>query len=219
MILVPVKDLSQAKQRLSPILTPAERHTLAHAMLVDVLTALAACSTDSEVAVVTGDVEAAWLATCFSFRVIEDHENLGESEAIAMATKACESGGARETLVLPADIPLVTAVEIKTIFAVAPSKGSVIVPSGEERGSNAVLRRPAGLFPLRFGNDSFQPHLRVAQSTGHPCVVLRLLGIALDVDSPADLVELLSAPGNTRAQQLARGWNISHRLAATAIPA
>lgn len=218
MILVPVKNLSQAKQRLSSILTLAERHALARAMLVDVLTALAVCSADSEVAVVTGDAEATRLATDFSFRLIEDHENLGESEAIAMATEVCEELGELETLVLPADIPLVIPAEIEQVFAVAPPKGTVIVPSREERGSNAVLRRPS-LFPLKFGNDSFQPHLRAAQSTGHPCVVLRLPGIALDVDGPADLAALLTAPGNTTAQQLARGWNISERLAATAIPA
>jgi 2-phospho-L-lactate/phosphoenolpyruvate guanylyltransferase len=218
MILVPVKNLSQAKKRLSSILTPAERHALAGVMLLDVLTALAVCSSDSEVAVVTGDVDATRLANEFSFQIIEDLDNLGESEAIAMATAVCEKRGEAETLVLPADIPLVTPAEIEQVFAVAPPKGAVIVPSREERGSNAVLRRPA-LFPLKFGNDSFQPHLRAAQSTGHPCVVLRLPGIALDVDGPADLVALLTAPGNTRAQQLARGWNISKRVAATAIPA
>lgn len=219
MILVPVKTLSEAKKRLAPILTPAQRHTLAHAMLVDVLTALAACAADRQVAVVTGDGEAARLAAEFSFQVIEDRENLGESEAIAMATEVCENAGERETLVLPADIPLVTPAEIQQIFAAAPAAGTVIVPSREERGSNAVLRRPASLFPLNFGNDSFQPHLHVARMTAHPCVVLRLPGIALDVDDPADLVSLLSTPGNTRAQKLARGWKISERLAATAIPA
>jgi 2-phospho-L-lactate guanylyltransferase len=188
-------------------------------MLQDVLAALAGCSLPSQVAVVTGDAEAAHYAADFSLHVIQDSENLGESEAIAMATAVCEQLGERETLVLPADIPLVTASEITQILATAPALGSVIVPSREERGSNAVFRRPAALFPLKFGNDSFQPHLRAAQSTGNPCVVLRLSGIALDVDSPADLAALLAAPGNTCAQRIARGWNISQRLATLAVPA
>lgn len=217
MILVPVKNLALAKQRLAPLLTAAERQALATAMLEDVLTALAASWAQPRVAIVTGDEDAIGLAKQFSFEVIEDSENFGESEAIATATRVSEERGEREVLVLPADIPLVTPAEIQQIFFVAPPRGSVIVPCWEERGSNAVLRRPASLFPLKFGNDSFKPHLRAAEVAG-PCVVLRLPGIGLDADRPGDLARLLSAPGNTKAQQLARTWNISERLAA-AIPA
>ena len=217
MILVPVKNLALAKQRLAPLLAAAERRALATAMLEDVLMALAASSAQPRVAIVTGDGEAIGLARQFLFEVIEDRENLGESEAIAMATRVSEERGEREVLVLPADIPLVTPAEIEQILSLAPPRGTVIVPCWEERGSNAVLRRPASLFPLKFGNDSFHPHLRAAEVAG-PCVVLRLPGIGLDVDRPGHLARLLSAPGNTKAQQLARTWNISERLAA-AIPA
>ena len=59
--------------------------------------------------------------------------------------------------------------------------------------------RPAGLFPARFGNDSFKPHHAAAQATGKPCVVLSLPGIALDVDNPEDLRTLAAAPGETRS--------------------
>jgi 2-phospho-L-lactate guanylyltransferase len=219
MILVPVKNLSEAKKRLSPLLTSDERHALARAMLEDVSIALANAGVRSEVAMVTGDAEATRLARQFSFQIIEDRDNRGESEAIAMATQVCEERGESETLVLPGDIPLVTPAEIGQILAVAPAAGTVIVPSREERGSNAVLRRPVALFPLKFGDDSFQPHLQAAQLTGSPCVVLRLPGIALDVDRPTDLAALLSSPGNTRTQRLAREWNILQRLTALAVPA
>ena len=37
MILVPIKNLKDAKQRLSPVLTPQERFALAQAMCEDVL--------------------------------------------------------------------------------------------------------------------------------------------------------------------------------------
>jgi hypothetical protein len=38
--------------------------------------------------------------------------------------------------------------------------------------------------------------------------VLSLPGIALDVDNPSDLRQLADAPGETRAQRLARQWNL-----------
>ena len=64
--------------------------------------------------------------------------------------------------------------------------------------------RVSNLFPLRFGNDSYKPHHAAAKATGKPCIVLELPGIAVDVDNPEDLQQLMSLPGETRAQQFAR---------------
>lgn len=77
--------------------------------------------------------------------------------------------------------------------------------------ADAVFRRPANLFPLRFGNDSFKPHQAAAAATGKPSVVLKLPGIAVDIDNPSDLRQLISSPGESRAQKLARQWNLSDR--------
>lgn len=109
----------------------------------------------------------------------------------------------------PGDIPLIQSWELEKIIAVAPAEGSVLVPAADGRGTNAIWRRPAGLFPARFGNDSFTPHHAAAQATGTPCIVLSLPGIALDVDNPADLRTLAAASGETRAQSLVRQWELS----------
>lgn len=215
MILVPVKNLENAKERLSPVLSRAERRALAEAMLQDVLAALAAVNHHTRVGVVSSDPLAVALAERYGFTLIPDPANLGESDAIAHATEHCIARGEDSTLVIPGDIPLVQAEDIEQVLAAAPAQGSVLVPGWDGRGSNAVLRRPAGLFPLRFGNDSFQPHLRAAQATGMPCVVLRLPRLGLDVDNSADLAQLLAAQGNSRAQRLLRSWNLeSQALAA-----
>lgn len=215
-ILVPVKNLADAKQRLSPVLAAEQRFALAAAMLEDVLDALALNERRDKVAVVTGDTHARACAQSRSLQVIEDGENPGESGAIEMATRVCCRRGAEHSLVIPADIPLVTSEEIGAIFAAAPRQGAVLVPSASGRGTNAALRRPAGLFPLRFGNDSFVPHLAAARATGMTVEVLHLPGIGLDVDEPADLAALLAAPGDTRAQRLVRQWNMAERLLSTA---
>jgi 2-phospho-L-lactate guanylyltransferase len=91
----------------------------------------------------------------------------------------------------------------------------VLVPAGDGRGTNAAFRRPADLFPLRFGNDSFKPHHAAAQATGRPCVILQLPGIAVDVDNPADLQQLVALPGDTRAQRLLREWKFPAELRLT----
>ena len=207
MILVPVKNLSAAKQRLATVLDQPSRTKLAQAMLHDVLTTLHGWKNRPQVAVVTGDPYAVTLATEYGFEIIADPDNPGETGAIEMATRVCVERGLDSTLIIPADIPLIQPWELEEIMKNAPAAGSVLVPAADGRGTNAAFRRPADLFPLRFGNDSFKPHHAAAQATGKPCVVLNLPGIAVDVDNPQDLQQLLSLPGETRAQQLAREYS------------
>jgi 2-phospho-L-lactate/phosphoenolpyruvate guanylyltransferase len=209
MILVPIKNLRHAKQRLAEVLDQASRTELAQAMIHDVLSAIASWNKRPEVGVVTSDPFASDLAEQYDFRIIADGENRSETDAIAMATAVCENEGTRSTLVIPGDIPLVQAAELEQIVNAAPKKGTVLVPAADGRGTNAALRTPAALFPLRFGNDSFKPHLAAAKATGLPCITLSLPGIALDIDNPADLQQLAATSGDTRAQRLVRRWDLA----------
>jgi 2-phospho-L-lactate guanylyltransferase len=205
-ILVPVKNSFQAKQRLAAVLDQPSRTKLAQAMLHDVLATLHGWKNRPQVGVVTCDPYAVTLATEYGFEVIPDLDDPGETGAIEMATRLCVARSVDTTLVIPADIPLIQAWELEEIIRHAPAQGSVLVPAADGRGTNAVFRRPADLFPLRFGNDSFKPHHAAAQATGKPSVVLNLPGIAVDVDNPEDLQQLLSLPGETHAQRLAREY-------------
>jgi 2-phospho-L-lactate/phosphoenolpyruvate guanylyltransferase len=209
MILIPIKNLDTAKQRLARAFDQGTRTELAQAMLRDVLEVVGVWANRPRVSLVTSDPFALGLARYFDFEVIPDGENLGETAAIEMATRRCEDRGIGSTLVIPGDIPLIQTWELEKILDAAPQEGSVLVPAADGRGSNAIFRRPAALFPLRFGNDSFKPHLAAARATGKSCVVLSLPGIALDVDNPEDLRQLAAAPGETRSQQLVRQWNLA----------
>jgi len=208
MILIPVKNLSNAKQRLASVLDQSSRTELAQAMLLDVLETLGAWRDRPEIGMVTSDPFATELARAFHYEVISDDACRSETDAIEIATRLCEQRGIQSTLVIPGDIPLITVSELDQILSNAPLEGTVLVPSADKRGTNAAFRSPAGLFPLRFGNDSFKPHLAAAQATGKPCAVLSLPGIGLDIDTPSDLRQLAAARGDTRAQCLARQWNL-----------
>jgi 2-phospho-L-lactate guanylyltransferase len=103
-------------------------------------------------------------------------------------------------LTVPGDIPLATADEIAQLLAAHRAAPSfTIAPSHDERGSNAVLCSPPDAVPLRFGEDSFYPHLKAAESRGIRPAVLRLPGIALDIDTPEDLVAFAARRSTTRA--------------------
>jgi 2-phospho-L-lactate/phosphoenolpyruvate guanylyltransferase len=213
-ILVPVKNLSAAKQRLAAVLDQPARTELAQTMLHDVVAALAAWRRRPACSLVTSDPFALGLAREYDFEIIPDPANPGETGAIEMATNLCVTRGIDSTLVIPADIPLIQASELDEILAHAPEEGTVLAPAADGRGTNAAFRRPANLFPLRFGNDSFKPHLASAQATGKPCVVLQLPSVALDVDNPEDLQQLLAHPGETRTQSLLRQWALDKRFPA-----
>jgi len=206
MILVPIKDLSNAKQRLSPALAQAQRTTLARAMAEDVFDALVPFATSPGVAIVSGDQWASQQAKARKFTIILDTEQAGETAAIEIATMFCGGQGADFNVVFPADIPLITSDEVLAVLDLMPERGCVIVPASDNRGTNAILRRPCDLIPLRFGNDSFQPHLAAAKATGHEVIVRQFPGIGLDVDRPDDLLALMCGPVRSRAQQLLLDW-------------
>jgi 2-phospho-L-lactate/phosphoenolpyruvate guanylyltransferase len=205
-LLIPFKSLATAKQRLAEALDQRQRSQLAEAMLRDVMTAAAGTMDRIDVALVTGDARARAMAKELGFIVIEDTRNESETAAIETATAWCEQRGYDTTLVVPADIPLITSDELHRVLNAAPREGAVFVPAYDRRGSNCILRRPAAIIPLRFGNDSFLPHCEAMRHTGKELVILEMPGIGLDIDNPHELELLVRREGSTHAQRLLRSW-------------
>lgn len=210
-LLIPFKSLATAKQRLAAALDQRQRSAFAEAMLRDVMTAAAEITARIDVTIVTGDSRAQDMAREFGFVVVDDTRNESETAAIEMATAWSESRGYDTTVVIPADIPLITAAELHRVLDAAPGEGAVFVPAYDRRGSNCILRRPASLIPLRFGNDSFAPHCEAMKRAGKELAILELPGIGLDVDNPHELDLLLQRAGETHAQRLLRSWSFTPR--------
>ena len=110
--LVPVKDLTQAKERLSPLLSPAERYALAAAMLDDVLGALRQTSALERIALVTRDPHALSLAAQWGFEVVEEEPGGDLTAAVESGVKVCRERGASSLAVIPGDIPLLRAEDV-----------------------------------------------------------------------------------------------------------
>jgi 2-phospho-L-lactate guanylyltransferase len=200
---VPVKELDRAKMRLAPVVPPERRPALMLAMLADVLASLAVTPGLGGLAVVTVDAAARRLAARYGARIIEIGARDGHSGAVMAAARLLAAEGCPGMLTMPGDIPLVTPAEITQLLAAhRPSPAFTIAPSRDEKGSNAIICSPPDVVPLRFGEDSFFPHLRAAEACGIRPTVLRLPGIALDVDTPEDLAALTLVPSATRAHAL-----------------
>ncbi len=189
---VPIKEVDGAKQRLSALLTEEQRRALAATMAEDVLAALARVRSLAGILVVTRDPAATRLAERIGARVVTDGARDGHTGAVTAAARLLRREGKGGMLQVPGDIPRITVGEVEAVLAehrAAPS--FTIVAAHDERGSNAVLLTPPDAVPLRFGDDSFFPHLDTARARGIEPTVLHLPGIGMDIDHPADLAMLL----------------------------
>ena len=210
--ILPIKDLDVAKTRLSGVLAAPERRDLFRAMLADVLAALSDVKLDG-VLMITGDGEAKTMGHDHGLRILDETDNQGQTAAVETAAKFLADEGAETVITIPGDVPLATAAEFETVLAGHPAAPALsIVPAHDKRGSNCILCSPPLAVPLRFGNDSFQPHLARARDLGIEPRIVLLPGIGLDVDTPADLAELLARPGNTRSQAYLVDSGIADRM-------
>ncbi|HQT79871.1 MAG TPA: 2-phospho-L-lactate guanylyltransferase [Rhodopila sp.] len=201
---VPVKAFTGAKQRMASVLSPRQREKLAATMVEDVLAALAGASRLAGILVNTVDPVAASLARRYGARVVTEGALDGHTGAVDGMARILAAEGRGAILTLPGDIPRVTAAEIDAVIASCrPAPSFTIVPAHDELGSNAVVCAPPFSVPLRFGDDSFFPHLMAARCQGIEPTVVRLPGIALDIDHPIDLRAFIAAKPRKPTRTLA----------------
>lgn len=199
--IVPVKSFDGAKKRLSTILSKSQRRALAMAMIEDVLDALMATPGLAGIALVTVDADATLLAQRRGLRVISEGATEGQTGAVTGGMRVLGAEGCRGVVTFAGDIPLVTAAEVaRVVGAWDGGKAFIVAPAHDDLGSNAVLCAPPNIVPLRFGDNSFFPHLDAARGVGIAPIVVRAPGIALDIDNPVDLQAFLAIPSETRAR-------------------
>lgn len=194
---VPIRGLETAKMRLGEGLDPEERQELVTALLRRTLRATRDASRLSGTVVVTMDPKAAGVA--------KEHGAIGLVERAPGLNPAIEAGrsvavarGATAVLVLPADIPGVSAEALDALVtraAASPTPRVVlVVPDQHGLGTNALLVSPAAIVAPRFGERSRESHATAARAAG--ATLIEMDGpLSLDVDTPADLLAAESAIG------------------------
>jgi 2-phospho-L-lactate guanylyltransferase len=191
--LVPVKPLESAKGRLSASLSPLQRRRLVRTMLADVLSALQPVSLIAQRLVVTADTEVAAYASELGADIIAEVEARGLNAGVTHGIREALNAGASHVLVLPADLPFATPVEITRLVTAALESnrpGLTMVPAADGDGTNALLISPPAAITPAFGPGSFLAHLAQALARRIDVRVLHLAGLALDIDRPQDLARL-----------------------------
>jgi 2-phospho-L-lactate/phosphoenolpyruvate guanylyltransferase len=187
-LLLPIKDLRQAKQRLASFLNAEERFGLAQAMLADTIRAVRGVRQADKIFVVTNYTPAMETAEQNGWELLREDRQISESFSVDYASLQCTKRGVTALLRLPLDVPLVQSSDIDELLAVeCAAPALVIVPSRDGDGTNAILRTPPTLFPSHFGSGSFAKHCAEARRAGAQIVIRRNARLEMDVDNEADL--------------------------------
>jgi 2-phospho-L-lactate/phosphoenolpyruvate guanylyltransferase len=207
--ILPIKEFTQAKQRLAPYYSPAIRAGLAQAMFEDVLAALSGVTTLAGILVLTMDPKAAVIARRYGARILRDGAGAGYTGSVRAAINLLMRERRSGILVVPGDVPLVTPSEIEGLIEVhSAAPAFSIVPAHDKQGSNAILCSPPDCVPVQFGNNSFLSHLDAARRYGVVPHVAYLPGIALDIDHPADVELFMSNSSDTRTWAFLRSHDL-----------
>ncbi|HCU89276.1 MAG TPA: 2-phospho-L-lactate guanylyltransferase [Gammaproteobacteria bacterium] len=189
---VPSKQFGVAKRRLAALLSEAERVFLAEVMLNDVLSTLHACSQVNGIIVVSKEPAARRLAERYGATfVLEVQSDL--SLAVTQGGAHAAALGAKELLIVPGDVPLVTVQEIEQLICLhGQGRGLTLVPDRSYTGTNGLIVSPINLISFSYGVDSFNLHAEAARAVGSRVQLLELDKLSLDIDTPEDVRALMT---------------------------
>ena len=200
---VPVKTFTQAKTRLSDILSATQRKALAQGMMRDVIRALLASPSIEKVVVITSDPEAQQIARELNAIALTDDQNAGQTAAVEQGMRFLKSQGVKIMLTLPADLPLLSADDVESFCALINSENEVVIaPAANDGGTNAIACYTNCTMCFHFGDDSFQKHKKSILAVDAKPIISTVNGFCLDVDRPEDLFEFLKTPSTTYSYEL-----------------
>ncbi|ELY94387.1 2-phospho-L-lactate guanylyltransferase CofC [Natrialba chahannaoensis JCM 10990] len=192
------------KTRLSDVVSPTERTTLARAMLADVLSAVAS----------TGHVPTVLSTAPLALENVFSCDNLPttppelespreipvtvDDRPLTAAVNAYLEAATGPVAIVMADLALATPAALSMLFDAGAADGVAIAP-GRGGGTNAlVVRHPD--FRVDYHGSSYVDHREHAAEIGAPLESVDSFRLGTDVDEPADLVEVLIHGGRDGTQ-------------------
>ena len=213
--IVPVKPFNEGKSRLAACLSPQQRHALNRELLTRTLAAINMAQIDAQIVVVSRDRNALAVAERAGSHALTEEslpsaaptahrgpapeglppsscsQSDTESEpqlnaALTQAARYAAARGATKVLVLPTDMPNLTAEDVRTMASPRGRAPQIIIAPSRDGGTNALMLQPGHAIPFAFGRDSFQRHQRLAAESGIPVRVVESDSLLFDIDLPED---------------------------------
>ena len=213
--IVPVKPFNEGKSRLAACISPQQRRALNRELLTRTLAAINKAHIAAQIVVVSRDSNALTVAeqagshalTEESLPITTPTAHRGpapdglppssysqadtDSEpqlnaALTQAALYAAARGATKILVLPTDMPNLTAEDVRTMASPRGRAPQIIIAPSRDGGTNALMLQPAQAIPFAFGRHSFQRHRHLAEEAGIPVRVVESDSLLFDIDLPED---------------------------------
>jgi 2-phospho-L-lactate guanylyltransferase len=190
-LLAPVKPFADAKSRLAGVLTPEERALVARSLLERTLVLAVESKLFACLLVISRD-PLVWEAAHHAGACTLPEEGEDLNTALLQARCYAENAGVQSLMILPADLPLLTAADLQALCTLGEQGDGFVVGPSQDGGTNALhLHLPSDL-PFCFGEHSFDRHLEAAAAAGLIPIVYDSPTLRFDLDTPADWETLVS---------------------------
>jgi 2-phospho-L-lactate guanylyltransferase len=214
-----VKRFGAAKRRLAAGIEDERREALVEAMLEDVLEAIGDARSIERTIVVSDEPRAIAAGAAAGAEVVAEPmpdadsgkaDGGGHSLAALAGIVRAEELGAECVVLLPGDCPLVDPRELDRLLTGVPASYVAVVPDRHGTGTNALALAPPSAIRPAFGEGSCARHVAAAREAGVPLAVEELPSLALDLDTPADIVALTRelAAGHDGAKRTAKALGL-----------
>ncbi len=212
-IVLPIKDPTNAKERLSSLLTSEQRRALALLLIEQTLAFFKDFTSIANILVVTDSDRVAGRAEEEGYSVLREETAEGETAAVEKATRWSVEHGFRSQVVIPGDMAELDAAEIRRLLTQdRPDPSVILCPATGDDGTNAIMTTPPDVLRFRFGDRSFPDYVEKARDKGVPCFIVRLDSLVLDLDTPDDVRALLRNGRNAALKKVLEEWDIPRKL-------
>ena len=187
--LLPVKPFHLSKSRLREVLSAEERQQFVREGLIRTLDVLKEVREVWRILVVSADPLVWEIALKHEVNVYEELDVPGLNESVACGQRWALEHEADTVMILPIDLPKLNTECLRSkILKLDAEAGMVIAPDRHLQGTNFLMCVPPDLIQTAYGEGSFEKHCVLAKQVGVEPVVIYCENLALDIDSPEDLV-------------------------------
>jgi 2-phospho-L-lactate guanylyltransferase len=200
-VVVPVKSFAHAKSRLEPVLDSGVRQQLARVMAHSVLKELVSIRSLRRILVVSSEPQMLDFCRETGLDYLWDDGRSGLNGALAAAERELQLDEGEPMAVVCADLPFFRAAEFGRMLAVHASlgpRGFTLASDRYGRGTNVRIATVPGGLPYRFGEDSAALHMQEARRLGVPCHLFASEALGLDLDTPANALDVIRRPVATQ---------------------
>jgi 2-phospho-L-lactate guanylyltransferase len=188
-IVIPMKGLQRAKQRLGDVLTVRQREILALNLYQKTLIFFARHFPQYHRLVVTDCLNIAKLAENKGATALLESHPQGLNAALSQASQWSVQQGFKHQLIIPADIGQLDVNEINRLLTDGIDQIEITIATAKDSGTNALMTSPPDAIRPQFGKNSAIHHRLQAEKFGYRFKVVSYPMLSQDIDIREDLAQ------------------------------